>query len=537
VRLRQRLVEDSLDEPILRARLRLAELSSSLSLDDFLRATLNEVESLTSSSTGYYAIVQENKATVAVTTQSTNALEHAMASVGFVGVGEPLDGETATKCIEHRRPIVRTGSSRHASELAVPILRNERIVALVVVRGNPGNYTHRDIDLLSLFADLTWDIAERKRAEEALRASETNYREVFDKANDGVLIHDLETGEMLDANQKIFEIYGYTPEEMRKLKISAISANEPPYSQRDAIAWIRKAGREQPQLFEWLARDRNGRLFWVEVSLKRAKIGGVDRLLGIVRDISERKNAENETQRLRETLAHVTRVSTLGELAASLAHELNQPLAAILTNTHAALRVMRSTQTPQEDVEEILADIAADGERAGEIIRRIREPLRRGQLSVEPLNIDDLISDIRTLVRTDALLAGIAVEIEGEPNLPQVTGDRIQIQQVLLNLMMNALDAVRTASPERRRVQVRASSAEQDMVRIEVSDTGPGMPTHTRESIFEPFFTTKPGGLGLGLTICRTLIEAHGGHIYAKDPSPGDGTTLVVLLPADRSTA
>jgi len=198
---------------------------------------------------------------------------------------------------------------------------------------------------------------------------------------------------------------------------------------------------------------------------------------------------------------------------------------------------MRSTQTPQEDVEEILADIAADGERAGEIIRRIREPLRRGQLSVEPLNIDDLISDIRTLVRTDALLAGIAVEIEGEPNLPQVTGDRIQIQQVLLNLMMNALDAVRTASPERRRVQVRASSAEQDMVRIEVSDTGPGMPTHTRESIFEPFFTTKPGGLGLGLTICRTLIEAHGGHIYAKDPSPGDGTTLVVLLPADRSTA
>ena len=534
---RERFLKGDLDSSILRARLRLADLSSSLSLADFLQATLDEVEKLTSSSAGYYAIVQDGKEAVTDTTQSIRALKQPGVPSEILEVGEPLDRGAAAECLEQQRPIVRVTSCGQTSELAVPVIRNERVVALAVVRGKAGNYSERDIDLVSLFADLTWDIAERKRAEDALRASETNYREVFDKANDGVLIHDLETGAMLDTNQKMYEMYGYTADEMRDLKIGNISANEPPYSQRDAITWVRKAARGQSQLFEWLARNKNGQLFWVEVNLKRATIGGEQRVLGIVRDISERKNAENEARRLRETLAHVSRVSTLGELAASMAHELNQPLAAILTNAYTALRLMRGNPALDEDFKEILADIVADGERAGEIIRRIREPLRRGQIEEEPLSVDDVINDIRMLVRTDALLAGVTVDVQSEPKLPQIRGDRIQIQQVLLNLIMNALDAVRNQPPKQRRVQVKASSPEHNIVRIEVRDTGTGLPELAGDSIFQPFFTTKPDGLGLGLTICRTLVEAHRGRITTGDAGSDGGTVLVVTLPAEGRNA
>lgn len=376
------------------------------------------------------------------------------------------------------------------------------------------------------------DITERKQEQERLRASEANYREIFDKANDGVFIHDIETGQMLDANYKLYEMYGYTAEEFKAIKVEAISANRPPYTQMDALKWMQRAAKERSQLFEWLAKDRNGRLFWVEVNLKRARIAGQDRLLAIVRDVTERKRAEDETQRLRRALSHVSHLSTLGEVGASLAHELNQPLAAIMTNTQAGLKML-SGQAPEErpdELREILADIASDDERAAAIVRRMREPLNSGRLAMRPLELNGLVEDIRSLLKTDALLTGTHLDLYLAPDLPPICGDRIQLQQVIMNLVVNGIEATRSLPNGRRKVTIITRRENGSFLRIQVDDSGLGIAEGEQEAIFEPFWTTKADGLGLGLAICRTLVEAHGGTIHAGN-RPEGGARFVVMLP------
>ncbi|MCL4367573.1 MAG: ATP-binding protein [Actinobacteria bacterium] len=363
--------------------------------------------------------------------------------------------------------------------------------------------------------------------------SEANYREVFDKANDGFLIHDMETGQILDANRKICDMYGYTLGELRQLEIGLISSNEPPFTSKAARENIRRASQGVPQLFEWVAKAKDGTLFWVEVNLKKVGIGGQDRLLAIVRDISERKRADEEKQRLQEALAQMSRLTTLGELAASLAHELNQPLTAILTNSQAALRIMRAEDFDPGEIREILGDIVLDDKRAGDVIRRMRDLLKHRRTAVQCLEVEDLIAEVYRLVRSDAFLAHTTLETRIQSGLPSVVGDRVQLQQVILNLVMNALHALRGVPTSRRRLTVIALREGERSVRIEISDTGPGIPESMQPVLFEPFSTTKPHGLGLGLAICRTLVEAHDGKIWAES-GPEPGARLIVLLPASR---
>lgn len=361
----------------------------------------------------------------------------------------------------------------------------------------------------------------------------TDYREVFDKANDGLLIHDADTGEILDANPRMCEMYGYTTAELCRLDIAAISSNEPPFTESASRRNIRRAVQTEPQLFEWVAKAKDGSLFWVEVNLKMIRIGGRDRLLSIVRDISERRRAEEETERLRSALAHVSRLTTLGELSASLAHELNQPLAAILANAQAGLRIMQTDCFDRGEIQDILADIAVDDVRAGEVIRRMRELLRDRRLTTQLVDVRDLIADVFGLVRSDAILAQTKLEARVETDLPPVLGDPVQLQQVILNLVVNALHVMKEWGGGRRRVTVVALPETQRSVRIEVRDTGPGIPEALGPRVFEPFFTTKPQGLGLGLSICRTLVEAHGGRIQAEFTSE-PGAKMVVTLPSGR---
>lgn len=371
------------------------------------------------------------------------------------------------------------------------------------------------------------------RANETQASSATDYREVFDKANDGLLIHDADTGEILDANPRMCEMYGYTTAELCRLDIAAISSNEPPFTESASRRNIRRAVQTEPQLFEWVAKSKDGSLFWVEVNLKMIKIGGHDRLLSIVRDISERRRAEEEMERLRSALAHVSRLTTLGELSASLAHELNQPLAAILANAQAGLRIMQTDFFDQREIQDILADIAVDDVRAGEVIRRMRELLKDRRLTTQPVDVRDLIADVFGLVRSDAILAQTKLVARVEPDLPPVLGDPVQLQQVILNLVVNSLHVLKEWHGDRRRVTIVASPETQRSVRIEVCDTGPGIPETLGPRVFEPFFTTKPQGLGLGLSICRTLVEAHGGKIQAELTSES-GAKMVVTLPSAR---
>jgi signal transduction histidine kinase len=278
------------------------------------------------------------------------------------------------------------------------------------------------------------------------------------------------------------------------------------------------------------------RSFWRQHLLLVITSGGLFLLqtgliLALVLQSRRRRRAELEARRRREELAHMTRVATMGELTASLAHEINQPLAAILSNAQAGQRLLRAGDGHLDEIRDILADIAADDQRAGEVIRRMRTLLRKGEFNPTELDVNDMVDEVVGLVRGEMILQNVSLTLELSPRLCPVHGDRVQLQQVLLNLMVNALDAMKEASGGNRRVVVRSAASGADSVEVSVEDSGVGVPADKLERIFEPFVTTKAHGMGLGLAICRSIIQAHGGRIGSSNNS-GRGATFWFTLPA-----
>jgi signal transduction histidine kinase len=242
------------------------------------------------------------------------------------------------------------------------------------------------------------------------------------------------------------------------------------------------------------------------------------------------RRGETDLQRNREQLAHVTRVSTMGELAASLAHELNQPLTAILSNAQAAQRFLNAKPADLKEVDEILKDIVTDNKRAGEVIRRMRALVKREELDLAPINIVSVINDVVQLVHSDGILRNIRVEIECQDGLPSVRGDRVQLQQVVLNLLINAFDAMKEAIATERNVKVRAKTNGAGTVEVSVRDHGTGLTSNELARIFQPFYTTKREGLGMGLPISRSIIEAHGGRLWAENNADRGATFHFTVL-------
>jgi two-component system sensor kinase FixL len=247
-------------------------------------------------------------------------------------------------------------------------------------------------------------------------------------------------------------------------------------------------------------------------------------------DITARHRAEVEAQRLRNDLSHVTRVSIMGELTASLAHELNQPLTAILSNTQAALRMLGNGSPDPGEFREILEDIAFDDQRAGDIITKLRQLMKKGQFQLQPVELNNVVLDVSTLLESDALIREMTIEHELTPNLPPVRGDRIQLQQVLLNLMLNGLEAMRTSPHDSRRKLLVSTHNDAQKVSVAVTDAGTGIPLERLDSIFEPFYTTKPDGMGMGLSISRSILIALGGRITGRN-NPDRGATFEFELP------
>ena len=245
---------------------------------------------------------------------------------------------------------------------------------------------------------------------------------------------------------------------------------------------------------------------------------------------ARRRRGETDLQRNREQLAHVTRVSTMGELAASLAHELNQPLTAILSNAQAAQRFLNAKPADLKEVDEILKDIVTDNKRAGEVIRRMRALVKREELDLAPINIVSVINDVVQLVHSDGILRNIRVEIECQDGLPSVRGDRVQLQQVVLNLLINAFDAMKEAIATERNVKVPAQTNGAGTVEVSVRDHGTGLTSDELARIFQPFYTTKREGLGMGLPISRSIIEAHGGRLWAENNADRGATFHFTVL-------
>jgi C4-dicarboxylate-specific signal transduction histidine kinase len=252
---------------------------------------------------------------------------------------------------------------------------------------------------------------------------------------------------------------------------------------------------------------------------ERSATGGEVRTFGVIRDITQQKRAELETHELRANLTHLARVNTLGALSGSLAHELNQPLGIILSNAQAAQELLAQSPPDIAEVQAILSDIVAADRRAGDVIDRLRTLLKRGQLSLQPLPLNQLIEEVLHLTRADLIGRGVIVVRELAPGLPKVAGDRVQLHQLVLNLLLNGADAMINNAPGTRRLHFRTSSS-QGRVRASVRDEGTGLPADA-ERLFEAFYTTKSHGLGLGLAICRSITAAHGGLIWAESHPEG----------------
>jgi len=266
---------------------------------------------------------------------------------------------------------------------------------------------------------------------------------------------------------------------------------------------------------------------WVENHMYPSNDGG---LVCFQRYITQRKRTEEELRRTQVELAHATRVTTLGELTASIAHEVNQPLGAIVTNGHACLRLLSRNNPEVKEVREAVECMIADGIRASEVIKRIRRLLKKSKGGKSSYRINNIIREVLALTAGELNNNGINVRPELTQGLPYVIADRVQIQQVVLNLILNSKEAMSGVGWRPRELLIRSEQAE-PWVLVTVTDTGVGIPPENREQIFDPFVTSKEGGLGLGLSISRTIIESHGGRLWTTPGHKGQGTTFQFTLP------
>jgi PAS domain S-box-containing protein len=287
----------------------------------------------------------------------------------------------------------------------------------------------------------------------------------------------------------------------------------------------RRKGHEAAEFFD----QKRKAWFHVSVAPILDDMGQITRIVHQVRDITEQKRAEAEIQAARAELLRVERSFRINELTASLAHELNQPLAAILSNAQAALHFLESGRVDLNEFREILRDIIQDDKRAGNVIRSLRSMMRREDGERQPVILNDILNDVVAILHSEAVFRNVVIETEFTASLPPVLSDGIQLQQVILNLIMNAAEAMSGTSPKERKIVLRAGAAD-NRVRVTVRDFGQGVAQENLERLFQPFFTTKESGLGMGLAISKSVIEAHGGRIWAEN-NPGGGATFTFELP------
>ena len=278
------------------------------------------------------------------------------------------------------------------------------------------------------------------------------------------------------------------------------------------------------------AQDGTYRWHLHQAVVLRDSEGKVLKFVGTTTDIDDQKRAEEALRQAQGDLARINRVTTMGELTASLAHELSQPISGAMTNANVCLRKLGSDKPDLDEVRAAVTRIARDAQRAAEIIGRIRSQFEKGSVNRETLDVNEIIRETVALLRDEAMRYNISVRTELAADLPQIVGDRVQLQQVAMNLIVNSIEAMKDVDGIREMV-IKSQRAENEQILVSVSDTGIGFPPQLAEQIFDPFFTTKPHGTGMGLRISRSIIESHGGRLWAVG-SPGRGATFHLNLPA-----
>jgi PAS domain S-box-containing protein len=369
---------------------------------------------------------------------------------------------------------------------------------------------------------------DRRRAEARLRESEERWRAVFENSAVGIALTDL-NGRFLAANSAYQRMVGYSADELQALSFTDITHEDDRDHNRILITELLEGIREQFQIEKRYWR-KDGALIWVRnsVSLAPGSENMPVAIMAIVEDITERKRTEETLRRTQAELADVTRVASLGEMTASIAHEVNQPLAAVVANGHACLRWLSTSPPNVPRAVEAAGRIVKDGKDAGEVVRRVRALFKRTPADKVPLDLGEIIGEVVRLLDSYPVRRHVSFDVGLAPDLPPVVADRVQMQQLMLNLMLNALEALEPVSGRVRQLSVRATRAEAQQVVIRVADNGIGLDDPV--AAFEPFVTTKPEGMGLGLAICRSIVAAHGGSLSAER-NAGFGTTFTVTLP------
>jgi len=363
--------------------------------------------------------------------------------------------------------------------------------------------------------ELTREVLRTAQLSVSLRESEERMTLAADAAGFGIWMWE-SARNRLWASERGRHQLGFTSGE--PLSIPAMLQHIHPDDREAVHRGLKLAGEA---MGEWRAEYRvplpDGTYRWIVARSRMypdAASGMPARMLGVTVDITARKTAEQALEMQRDELVHLARITTLNEFSNSLAHELNQPLAIILTNAQAAQRLLAQTPPDLAEARDILADIVSEDQRAGEVIRRLRSLLKHGQSQLLPLSVNTIVEDALRIAHSELIGRGITVHTALAASAPKIAGDRIQLQQVLLNLILNACEAMAANPPASRHLTL-ASAHNGGIIRISVSDTGCGLPSDA-ESIFKPFYTTRKDGLGLGLSICRSIVTAHHGRLWAE---------------------
>jgi two-component system sensor kinase FixL len=379
------------------------------------------------------------------------------------------------------------------------------------------------------FAMVTRDITEWITAEEALRTREAHLRSILETVPDAMVVID-EQARIQSFSATAVRLFGYGPDEVIGENIKILMPN--PYrEQHDGYMhrYLRTGERRIIGIGRVVVGQRkDGSTFPMELAVGEMRSGGIRYFTGFIRDLTERQQTETRLQELQSELVHMSRFTALGEMASTLAHEINQPLTAITNYLKGCRRILERMEGDEVPMlREAVNEAGEQALRAGQVIRHLREFVARGESERHVENLPKLIEEASALSLVGAKEQGVRVAFQFDPHAPYVLADRIQVQQVLLNLIRNAIEAMQESA--RRELKIATAAVDDGHVELTVEDTGPGLAPEVAAQLFQPFVTTKKHGMGVGLSICRTIVEAHGGKIWA-DSKQGEGTAFHFTL-------
>ena len=417
------------------------------------------------------------------------------------------------------------------SVLVVPLRVDGRVVAAIgfgafrSTREWPPEFIAR----LTVIGGVMAQALVRKRSEAALRASEARWQLIFETSTLAISVFDQDL-RYTATNPAFQAILGYTEDELRQLTPLDLTVGEEREAADIRLAELRE-GKIDHYTAEKQYRRKDGKVIWAQASVARASRSGPEMFIGTMIDITESKRAQESLLATQSELTRVSQLTTIGQMAASIAHEIKQPITSIVMGASAGLRWLTKEPPNLKEVRACLDLIAANGDRANQVIDSVRAMFQKSRQEKEFFDVNQIIQETLELVRGEAQKQGIVLQSDLSDDLRPVFGIRIQLQQVMLNLFLNAIEAMDAIASGTRQLRVSSTSFAPDSVLITVANSGPGLSPKDINRIFDPFFTTKPRGMGMGLSICRSLVEAHNGKLSAHS-GVKQGAVFEITLPA-----